>query len=278
MTNINSTPSQKIFFSDLDGTLLNSQKTIGEETRKTLHQILEQNHYLVLSSGRPLQSIIQVKKELNLPDQHVYLIGFNGGIIYDCEADQIIFEHRIDLDLVLPIFQLAKNQDLHCQTYNESHIICKKSTPELENYASIVKLPVIFTENILEYLQKGPFKILSMSQFGPSKLDPLRKIIEEQFAGVLETLYSAEHLLEVFPVNSGKGTALTILTKHLELPIENTIAAGDQENDLSMLLAAGTSVAMCNGTDSVKASASFVTKRNNNEDGLVPYLKEFFNL
>lgn len=270
--------NRKIFFSDLDGTLLNSAKTIGEETRRCLDQIVKQNHYLVLSSGRPLQSIKQVKEQLQLPDHQVFLIGFNGGVIYDCEQKKTIYEHRIEKSLVEPVFQLAYNHQLHVQTYNETQIICKKNSPELDNYASIVKLPVIYADNILAHLEKGPFKILAMSHYGAEKLDPLRKEIEQNYSGILDTLYSSDHLLEIFPANSGKGTALQRLADDLDIPLVNTIAAGDQENDISMLLAAGTSLAMKNGTDGVKKVATYITENDNNQDGLVPYLREFFKL
>jgi hydroxymethylpyrimidine pyrophosphatase-like HAD family hydrolase len=75
---------------------------------------LQQNHYLVLSSGRPLQSIKQVKEQLQLPDNQVFLIGFNGGVIYDCEQKKTIYEHRIEKSLVEPVFQLANESSVAC--------------------------------------------------------------------------------------------------------------------------------------------------------------------
>jgi hydroxymethylpyrimidine pyrophosphatase-like HAD family hydrolase len=61
--------------------------------------------------------------------------------------------------------------------------------------------------------------------------------------------------------------------------LENTIAAGDQENDISMLACCGyLSIAMKNGSDGVKKVATYITERNNNQDGLVPYLNQFFKL
>ena len=82
----------------------------------------------------------------------------------------------------------------------------------------------------------------------------------------------------MFPVQSGKGKALEWLSNHLGIPIENTLAAGDQDNDISMIEAASMGVAMSNGAEHVKEIADKVTDRSNNEDGLVPILEDFFEV
>ena len=65
------------------------------------------------------------------------------------------------------------------------------------------------------------------------------------------------------------------LAQRLGIPIENTVAAGDAANDLSMLRAAGVGVAMCNGTDEAKAAADAVTCRDNNHDGMAEIIEKY---
>ena len=59
---------------------------------------------------------------------------------------------------------------------------------------------------------------------------------------------------------------------YINIPIENSLAAGDQENDISMLKAAGTGIAMINGTEEVKKIADVITKKDNDNDGLVEFI------
>ena len=66
---------------------------------------------------------------------------------------------------------------------------------------------------------------------------------------------------------AGKGSGLKFVCNYLNVPVENSIAAGDAQNDISMLEAAGLSVAMCNGDEDIKAMADIVTKRDNHECG-----------
>jgi hydroxymethylpyrimidine pyrophosphatase-like HAD family hydrolase len=89
-------------------------------------------------------------------------------------------------------------------------------------------------------------------------------------------MFSSPKYLEFFPASSGKGEALEKLCEILNIPTMNAIAAGDQENDLSMLTAAGTSIAMCNGIESLKEAADIVTVKDNNNDGLAEVLAGLF--
>lgn len=80
---------------------------------------------------------------------------------------------------------------------------------------------------------------------------------------------------EIIPRGLSKGNALVQLAQRLGIPVENTVAAGDAANDLSMLRAAGVGVAMCNGTDEAKAAADAVTCRDNNHDGIAEIIEKY---
>ena len=73
--------------------------------------------------------------------------------------------------------------------------------------------------------------------------------------------------LEMLEAGVHKGAALRALAERLNLPMEQVMAIGDNENDLSMFEVAGLSVAMGNGTDRAKESADWVTLTNE-EDGV----------
>ena len=69
---------RKIFFFDLDGTLLNSEKKITPDTYSSLKAWNAAGHLLAISSGRPMVSIAQVIRELSLDIFSPYAIAFNG--------------------------------------------------------------------------------------------------------------------------------------------------------------------------------------------------------
>ena len=86
-------------------------------------------------------------------------------------------------------------------------------------------------------------------------------------------MYSSDYYLELIPKESGKGASLIKLCEILGIPRENSIAAGDAGNDLSMIKAAGTGIAMINGMEEVKAAADVITETDNDHDGLAPFIE-----
>ncbi len=71
-----------------------------------------------------------------------------------------------------------------------------------------------------------------------------------------------------------KGLAVRYLSGYLDIPIEDTIAIGDSENDKSMLQAAGIGIAMGNATDNVKEAADDVTG-SVDEDGVYDAFQKY---
>ena len=65
------------------------------------------------------------------------------------------------------------------------------------------------------------------------------------------------------------------MCKILGTPLENTVAAGDEANDVSMIQTAGTGVAMGNAVQAAKDAADYVTQRDNNHDGIAEVIERF---
>ena len=74
----------KILFTDLDGTLLDKEKNVSAHTLDVIHRMQEEGHKFVLSSGRPLNSVLAVAEQFGFTGPGSYVSSFNGGLIYDC--------------------------------------------------------------------------------------------------------------------------------------------------------------------------------------------------
>ena len=84
-------------------------------------------------------------------------------------------------------------------------------------------------------------------------------------------------ILEISAGGVSKGNSLLELSEYLGIGIENIMAFGDGENDISMIKTAGIGIAMSNAGPEVKSAADIVTSSNNN-DGVAEVLEEFFGL
>lgn len=266
----------KIFFTDLDGTLLNSQKQISPKTYEVLKQWTGLGHKLVLCSGRALDSVAHVWETLGLKDfPNGYLIGCNGGEIYDCGTGTLLCRTSLPLQTVAKIFSMAKKHQVHIQTYNDTHIITREDNEALAFYHRNIHTPAIITEDVFTYLDKEPCKCLSIELHDKEKLERFRKALMKELGNSITVMYSNPYYLEMIPSSGGKGFGVKWLCNHLNIPLQNALAAGDEHNDISMLQAAGVGIAMRNGTDEVKQIADIVTVTDNDHDGLAPILEQY---
>lgn len=270
--------NKKIFFTDIDGTLLNDAKELTEATKNTITRLIENGHILALISGRPLKSVIEAGSQLDIPHKNLYYIANNGGIIMEAETQKIIMEKRLTFEQTKFLLTACEKAGVHSHTYTDETIVSKRQSKELTFYQKTIHMPSFITEDIIGALDKPPFKCLAISIDDKKKLEKLRESLLPWAEGKVTLIFSNDKLLEMFPADSGKGKALVALSTYLGVPIENTLAAGDQDNDISMLQAAGVGVAMANGASHVKEIADKITPATNNEDGLVPILKVFFDL
>lgn len=261
-----------IFITDLDGTLLNTDKKITPATMEALEKWTAAGNKLVLSSGRAIDSVKDIKDSFGLNFPGMYLVGCNGGEIYDCGSDKIISRIPLTMEQVSLAAKTAREQGVYCQTYTDTHIISPSDSEELHFYKRAIHSPVIISEDITAALDKEPCKCIAIEIHNREKLEHFRQVLLPLTKGELNLLYSSDKYLEIFPASSGKETALPKLCGLLNIPLENTIAAGDESNDIAMIKAAGIGIAMLNAKEEVKEEADLITKSDNNNDGLAPIL------
>lgn len=272
----------KIFFFDLDGTLLNSNKQITPDTYAALCEWHDAGNLIAINSGRPLISILKVIDELKLSAFMPYAVAFNGALIYSVKDKKTIIKKGISLNDVADIYSAARSLSLHCHSYNDNAILTPAVNDEIRYYTRVVKLPVDVLERFPEGINDPPCKMLCIDLTESDKLDKMTDLINSgefstgRAAGParLYAMRSNSRYLEIIPSDAGKGTAVRELAAYLGIDEGGSLAAGDEENDLSMIEAAGCGVAMCNGNKDIFASADIITVKDNDHDGLAPIIRQ----
>ena len=264
-----STHKTKILFTDMDGTLLNKQKEVTPYTREVLEKWCQAGHKFVLCSGRDINNLKSVRKSLSLNYPGMYLIGYNGGQIYDCEQDKTLYRIGLSHSQVAHIKETADSFGIHFHTYSETSIVSPKADEGLTYYQRFINTPTVIAPDIFTVLDVEPCKCLLIERKDTAKLEQLRLTLLPWAEKEGITLaYSNPYYLEVFPSRSGKGAAALKLCELLNINPLFSIAAGDAENDISMIEKAGLGIAMANATESVKNTATTITEYDNDHDGL----------
>lgn len=266
----------KILFLDLDGTLLNSRREISQGNRAALQRALAAGHRVVINTGRPLASAIKQNERLGLTQEGCYVISFNGGVIYDAYRKEVIYSQCLPLETAIAITRLCNEKNVHVQTYDREKVLIEPrwDDGQIQNYCNRILIDYKVIPDFTTGLLEAPPKVLAVSETDRPALEALQKDIPERFPEV-DAFFSGVHLLEIVPKGVHKGTALRRLCGLLHIPVANSVAAGDEENDLTMLQAAGVGCAMANAVPAVKQSADYVTEHTNDQDGVAEIVEKF---
>lgn len=281
----------KILFTDLDGTLLTTEKKVSESTREKLLTMIRNGNSLVLASGRPVDSILEVLEELNIKEEviqmqsegsaeagGIYATAYNGAVLYDCIRDEVIESYSVPMRAAQKLFDLAKERGLHIQTYADSHVVSVAEDAAIRYYTRVIHMPYVIGEQLEKELTHEPFKVLTIDLDDREKLECFRREIEASALGEdLACAFSNNYYLEFFNKNAGKGNALIHMCRGLNVLEQNAVAVGDEENDISMIEAAGVGVAMANASPELKKYADYITENDNNKDGIAEVIDKFMS-
>ena len=128
------------------------------------------------------------------------------------------------------------------------------------------KLPldeqVVFldVDDVPDIYQVNPNKILIVEE-SKTKLHKAKLFFQNM--NEISIVQSQTTFIDVSPENVSKGTALKLYAEHLGLNASEVAAIGDHDNDVAMLMYAGTAIAMENATLDCLEVANYVTLSNN---------------
>lgn len=284
----------KILFSDLDGTLLTDDKAILPEDMLAIEEMLSRGHKFVITTGRPLFSAKNLAKKYGFYRPGFYLVSFNGGLIFDCATEQSILTRRISVDSVKFIMDAAFARGFHAHTYAGDLVVSEHETEQLKNYCRLMQMDYIVVPDIREYFGvtvpnnqvgeptdpinvviKPPIKVNVITPLDHSSLLDFRTEMRKTTEGNLFDVFSKPEMLEFSHLKSNKGDAVRFMSEFYKVPLADTIACGDEENDCPMIEAAGLGVAMANASEVAKACANYITMHDNNHSAIAEVIKKF---
>ncbi|MBS5283626.1 MAG: HAD family phosphatase [Clostridiales bacterium] len=251
---------------DLDGTLLTSEKCLSEENRQALSRCAQLGIHIVPTTGRPADGIIP--EVLKLPGVN-YAITTNGGVIVDLKEDRSLKRCVLSNAQVLQVIDIVKKYHVMFDPYVNGRGITQPSFIEHMKEFGISKplqRLVLATRDsvpdIREHIAATGSEAEKVNIFLADLND--KEIIRQALSGIPGLIISSSmpNNLEVNAEGATKGNALLWLASYLGIDPSATMAFGDGENDITMLKAAGTGIAMANADDNIKAAADQVTLTN----------------
>jgi len=174
--------------------------------------------------------------------------------------------------LAFELIDSLKSKGASVLVYQGGDLYAEYESQDVIDYRSGVLLPVIIL-NDFRQLSGDPSKVLIRGQ--KSFIQYLEGALRDQASGRCNTFFSTDHLLEYCPLEATKGAGLISVCGYLGISPEETIAVGDQNNDISMLRAAGLGIAVANATDEAKEAADLVLDKTNDQNAIAEIINKF---
>ncbi len=260
----------KLVALDIDGTLLSSRHVISERNKMALHRAASIGVRIALLSGRNIVGMQKYIEELGLKD---IVVSLNGAYIVANNKPEAIHDLRIEKETAAEIIKYVESMKIHLNYYHDDVITCGAESEYSREYARITDAPVIGVGSLLEYSEsRQPGKLLLIG--GRNYLEAAREWLEKNHSHRVNCFFSNSNYLEVIHKNASKGDALKRIAGYYNLSMDQVMAIGDGENDISMIHEAGIGVAMGNASEKVKKEADFITL-SNDADGVAYAVEKF---
>ncbi|AKP48908.1 MULTISPECIES: Cof-type HAD-IIB family hydrolase [Bacillus] len=274
----------KCIATDMDGTLLNSRQMISEGNRTAIKKAQEKGIEVVIATGRSYDEAQTVLAEAGL---QCPIICVNGAEVRTKEGE-IIHTNELSAKQSLDIYEILYHSDTYYEVFTNKGIytdhyekgvqtlmnIFQTANPDMpedqiyemaKNRYSKGHIQIVENyEHVIESNDQLVYKFLVVSK-NPSELMRVKEKLEA--LPEISVSSSGSENLEVTHNKAQKGIALTWFTERMGISMQETMAIGDNLNDLSMFERVGRSVAMGNGHPDIKKICSHETAVND-EDGV----------
>lgn len=232
----------KIIFFDIDGTLLDmGARQPSPKTLEALKGLKDKGIKICIATGRsPICVPVFEGVEFDA------FLTFNGSYCYDAQGP--IYENPIAPEAVARIVQNASSIGRPVAAATKDRIGTNGLDKDLADYAAIGNLTLPVAPDFDLLCQESIYQLML-------------GLREPEYPAILESVVGAkiaawwDRAVDVIPASGGKGAGIRAVLHHFHLSPENAMAFGDGNNDIEMLEAVGTGVAMGNASEQLKTIA-----------------------
>src|SRR5262245_853822 len=238
---------------DLDGTARSRRLGITPGVRDAIAAARVRGVRVCLATGRMWRSAEPWIRELGVDPPAIL---YNGGQVLDFETKRTLYERRLPAVAARAALELVRRDpDVQPHLYVDDRVLVERSHPLTEAYTADDGLTAEVVPSFDAFLSADPYKVLII---GPeAHVARLQRTVHDAALPV-HAVQSEPVYLEILPPGVSKGEALRAMCDALGLSLGETIAIGDNWNDLEMIETAGLGVAMGHAPEGVRAKADYV--------------------
>jgi 5-amino-6-(5-phospho-D-ribitylamino)uracil phosphatase len=253
--------THRAFAIDLDGTLLGSDHEVSPANRAAVAAAIDAGFEIIIATARWYQLAQQVANELSLTGPAIACSGAEVRRLAD-GAD--LFDVRLPSEFADQLFSLCDGVRCIVWAVLDDTVLFKLEGkppagigPEVRHVPALVGAAAVAPRMVLVQGTAATKRVV----------DELAGEWSDRVRFVESISSDTKSILTLTSTGADKGAALAVACKELEIHPTQVIAIGDAQNDVEMFRVAGTSFAMGQASDMVKAAATHVTAPND-QDGV----------
>ncbi len=267
---------KKALFLDLDGTTLDDDSRMPEANLNALKRTIDAGHEVVITTGRPTASALILDEKYGLSEIGCrYMIAYNGGMILDMETGEVLFQKTISRPVMERLILQARDEEVYLHTYEGDQVLAERDDENLAFYVNRNGMKKKVVPDLIAALDEESCKALAIDLHSSERLEQFAEHVRAWGSDDLDLYLSCREYLEIVAKGICKGDAVRAFCQRTGISLKNTVSAGDELNDISMLEAAGVGCAVANARPEVKRAADYITKRDNNEAAIEEIVERF---
>lgn len=268
---MNKDSTVKLIAVDLDGTLLDKKERIVPEVIEMVERAHRQKIMVTMITGRPIPFMKHLAQEAGIKAP---MAGCNGAVIFD--SNGIYSFQAITLWPLRPLLEYARTLGVTVLYYSLNRSYAMDESAWIIGQKGSIREYEIHVPTEEEWRTLPILKInLIFGQFED------RFPLFEPYFAALEKQYSlhlyGQRSCEIMAPRINKGQALESVASILNIPLDATLAVGDDVNDISMIKRAGIGIAVHNAVQSLQDAADYVSPARN-QDGVLDAVARFVGL
>ncbi|GAB4131670.1 MAG: Cof-type HAD-IIB family hydrolase [Ignavibacteriales bacterium] len=268
----------KLIVFDLDGTLLNNDNQIGEETIELVKKLRQLGVRFSIASGRLHSAIIEHAATLEIKTP---LISLDGCLIKSYPEEKILFESFVPKRYVTRALELADKMLLKIALCQPEAILYTEENSIIQSLLEKYGAKYQEVDNYEPYV-KNTLEVVAASDYKDGIRNFMNKMTFPYTFGLGYSYYKSYskgdiYYFEIRKHGSNKGTGIQRLSKHLRINPNHIAAIGDWHNDREMFDVVGVKVAVANAIPEIKYHADIICSRTNDEEGVAEFLKLVYN-
>lgn len=247
----------KMIVTDLDRTLLRTDKTISDYTENVLNHCRQKGIKIVFATARPKRTVKHFIEQI--PSDA--LILHNGAAIF--AGDKLIKKYGIASqtknNIMLSISKDYPNASLSVEI--DDVLYANFDVSSIWNYTQAIRT------DFTDLPDKPADKII----IGVTSMEDVKRY-SKYLTDELYIEMNDGKLGLIMHRNATKWRAIQIISHHFKINKNEIAAFGDDYNDIEMLKNCGVGVAVENALDEAKAVSDFVCESNDN-DGVARWIE-----